>query len=105
MSSAALKSLKRKFQSLKSKLEEIVDGVTQSVEKLDSVVTELGTFYSYDGVAADYLYCEGNKNYLSNLLETLNNEVLPKINSEIRSLNIKIREVEAQENSFNNFFD
>lgn len=85
-----LQSERRKYYSLKEKMMEVRDILKSSLDYLEDADKKVVVGYNIDDLRGDDGFLQTRKTEIQNLYNTLNNNVIPSINSNIYKLGNEI---------------
>ena len=85
------------YQGFRNETEKLIGELKLSIDSLELSQNYLADTYQYDGYSADNFEVKNSKNKLSNILTSLQNDILVAIDSKIRKLERQIADAEARE--------
>ena len=85
------------YQGFRNETEKLIGELKLSIDSLELSQNYLADTYQYDGYSADNFEVKNSKNKLSNILTSLQNDILVAIDSKIRKLERQIADTEARE--------
>ena len=85
------------YQGLRNEAEKLIGELKLAIDSLELSQNYLADTYQYDGYSADNFEVKNSKNKLSNILTSLQNDILVAIDSKIRKLERQIADAEARE--------
>ena len=85
------------YQGFRNQTEKLIGELKLSIDSLELSQNYLADTYQYDGYSADNFEVKNSKNKLSNILTSLQNDILVAIDSKIRKLERQIADAEARQ--------
>ena len=85
------------YQGFRNEAEKLIGELKLAIDSLELSQNYLADTYQYDGYSADNFEVKNSKSKLSNILTSLQNDILVVIDSKIRKLERQIADAEARE--------
>ena len=85
-----------RYYSLLSSVRSAVATLSSPSNKLGMINKDITSYFNYDGVGVDNNRVINTKNSIDAIIQKINNEVIPAINSQIYSINREIEDLEKE---------